>query len=52
MVKGNKVERRNIKLGCENFLYYEILEGLKEGEFVIILFYFDYKDVEELLISL
>ena len=31
VVKGNKAERRNIKLGRENPSYYEVLEGLKEG---------------------
>lgn len=51
VVKGNKAERRNIKLGRENPSYYEILEGLKEGESVITSSYSDYKDVEELSIS-
>jgi len=51
VVKGNKAERRNIKLGRENPSYYEILEGLKEGETVITSSYSDYKDVEELSIS-
>jgi HlyD family secretion protein len=51
VVKGNKAERRNIKLGRENPSYYEILEGLKEGESVITSSYTDYKDVEELSIS-
>ncbi|MBF4506566.1 HlyD family efflux transporter periplasmic adaptor subunit [Flavobacterium sp. JLP] len=51
VVKGNKAERRNIKLGRENPSYYEILEGLKEGESVITSSYTDYKDVEELSIN-
>lgn len=51
VVKGNKAERRNIKLGRENPSYYEVLEGLKEGESVITSSYSDYKDVEELSIS-
>ncbi|MBS7233569.1 efflux RND transporter periplasmic adaptor subunit [Flavobacterium psychroterrae] len=51
VVKGNKAERRNIKLGRENPSYYEVLEGLKKGESVIISSYSDYKDVEELAIS-
>ena len=51
VVKGNKAERRNIKLGRENPSYYEILEGLKEGEYVITSSYSDYKDIEELSIS-
>ena len=51
VVKGNKAERRNIKLGRENPSYYEVLEGLKEGESVITSSYADYKDIEELSIS-
>jgi len=48
VVKGNKAERRNIKLGRENPLYFEVLEGLQEGEKVITSTYKDYKDVEVL----
>ncbi|RZJ48303.1 MAG: HlyD family efflux transporter periplasmic adaptor subunit [Chryseobacterium sp.] len=51
VVKGNKAERRNIKLGRENPSYYEVLEGLKEGESVITSSYTDYKDIEELFIE-
>ncbi|MBP4138758.1 efflux RND transporter periplasmic adaptor subunit [Flavobacterium geliluteum] len=52
VMKGqNKAEKRNIKLGRENHSYYEVLEGLKEGESVIISSYSDYKDFEELAIS-
>jgi HlyD family secretion protein len=51
VVKGNKAVRRNIKLGRENPSYYEVLEGLKEGESVIISSYSDYKDIEELFIE-
>ncbi|OXG09407.1 HlyD family secretion protein [Flavobacterium araucananum] len=51
VVKGNKAERRNIKLGRENPSYYEVLEGLREGESVITSSYTDYKDIEELSIS-
>lgn len=51
VVKGNEAERRNIKLGRENPSYYEVLEGLKEGESVVTSSYSDYKDVEELSIS-
>lgn len=50
VVKGNKAVRRNIKLGRENPSYYEVLEGLKEGESVITSSYTDYKDIEELSI--
>ncbi len=46
VVKDNKAVRRNITLGRENPLYYEVLEGLKSGEKVITSSYKDYKDVE------
>ena len=48
VVKGNESVRRNIVLGRENPLYYEVLEGLKEGEKVITSSYKDYKDIEVL----
>ena len=48
VVKGNEAIRKNITLGRENPLYYEVLEGLKEGEKVVTSSYVDYKDVEVL----
>ena len=48
VLKGNKAERRAIKLGRENPLYYEVLGGLKAGEKVITSSYKDYKEVEVL----
>lgn len=48
VVNGNKAERRTIKLGRENPLYYEVLEGLKTGDKVITSSYKDYKQVEVL----
>jgi HlyD family secretion protein len=48
VVNGQKAERRQIKLGKENPYYYEVLDGLYEGEKVITSSYKDYKDVEEL----
>lgn len=51
VVNGNKAERRNIKLGRENPLYYEVLEGLKPNDRVITSSYQDYKDVEILNIE-
>lgn len=51
VLNGNKATRRQIKLGRENPLYYEILDGLKAGEKVITSSYSDYKDIEELEIS-
>lgn len=51
VVNGSKAVRRNIKLGRENPSYYEVLEGLKQGEKVITSSYADYKEVEELNIQ-
>lgn len=46
VIDGNQAIRRKIKLGRENPLYYEILEGLKEGEKVVTSSYKDYKSIE------
>lgn len=46
VVSGNKAERRAIKLGRENPLYYEVLGGLKADEQVITSSYKDYEQVE------
>ncbi|WP_374551352.1 efflux RND transporter periplasmic adaptor subunit [Flavobacterium sp.] len=51
VVNGNKAEKRDIKIGRENPLYYEILDGLKEGEKVVTSTYKDYKEVEVLNIE-
>lgn len=51
VVNGSKAVRRNIKLGRENPSYYEVLEGLKQGEKVITSSYADYKEVAELNIQ-
>lgn len=48
VVNGNKAERREIKLGRENPLYYEVLFGLKLGEKVITSGYKDYVEMEVL----
>ena len=48
VVNGTTAERRNIKLGRENPLYYEVLEGLKVGEKVVTSTYKDYTNVEVL----
>lgn len=52
VVNGNVAERRSIKLGRENPLYFEVLEGLKTGEKVVTSSYVDYKDVEVLSIKI
>lgn len=46
VVNGDKAERREIKLGRENPVYYEVLGGLKEGDKVVTSNYADYKEVE------
>jgi HlyD family secretion protein len=48
VVNGNKAVRRTIKLGRENPLYYEVLEGLESGDKVITSSYKDYENIEEL----
>jgi HlyD family secretion protein len=46
VVNGNKAERRAVKLGRENPLYYEVLGGLKANEQVITSSYKDYEEIE------
>lgn len=46
VVKGNKAEKRNINLGRENPLYYEVVSGLKQGESVITSDYSELKKYE------
>jgi len=46
VVNGDKAERREIKLGRENPLYYEVLGGLKVGEQVVTSGYKDYMEIE------
>lgn len=45
-VNGNKAEKRNISLGRENPLYYEVVSGLKPGESVITSDYSELKKYE------
>lgn len=51
VVNGNKAEKRNISLGRENALYYEVVSGLKKGEKVITSDYSDFKNYELLEIK-
>jgi HlyD family secretion protein len=44
-----KAVRRNIRIGRQNPLYYEVLEGLEPGEKVITSSYDNYGDAEELI---
>ncbi len=47
----NKAVKRTVKIGRENPFYYEVLEGLQEGDKVITSSYDDYIDVEEVNIN-
>ncbi|QTD37756.1 efflux RND transporter periplasmic adaptor subunit [Polaribacter batillariae] len=47
----NKAVKRNIKIGRENPFYYEVLEGLQEGDKVITSSYDDFKNIEEINIQ-
>lgn len=47
---GASAERRNIKLGRQNPKYYEVLEGLKPGEKVIVSSYEGYENIEKLVL--
>jgi HlyD family secretion protein len=48
---GDFAARRNIKLGRQNTQYYEVLDGLKEGEKVITSSYENYGDMEKLILK-
>ena len=48
---GKKAVRRNIRIGRQNPLYYEILEGLDPGEEVITSSYDNYENIQELIIN-
>ena len=47
----NKAVKRTVKIGRENPFYYEVLDGLKEGEKVVISSYDDFKNIEEINIK-
>ena len=46
---GSKAFRRNIQIGRQNPLYYEVLSGLDPGEQVVTSGYDNYGDVQELV---
>ncbi len=48
---GNRAYRRNIRIGRQNPLYYEVLEGLEPGEQVIVSGYEAYRDNEILVLK-
>ncbi|NAS29963.1 efflux RND transporter periplasmic adaptor subunit [Flavobacteriaceae bacterium R38] len=47
----DKAVKRNVRIGRENPFYYEVLEGLQEGDQVITSSYDDYKEMEEININ-
>ncbi len=51
VVQGDEASKKAIQLGRENPYYYEVSEGLKAGDQVIVSKYDDYKNVEKLLLS-
>lgn len=51
LTSAGKAVKRAIKIGRENPFYYEVLEGLQEGDKVITSSYDDYKKVEEINID-
>lgn len=51
LTSDNKAVKRNIKIGRENPFFYEVLDGLKEGDRIITSNYDDYKEVEEINIQ-
>jgi len=48
---GNKAYRNNIRIGRQNPDYYEVIEGLKEGDKVIVNSYENYGEAQELIIK-
>lgn len=43
--------RRSIKIGRQSDRYYEVLEGLEEGELVITSSYDSYRDIDQLILN-
>ena len=48
---GKKAVRRDIRIGRQNPLFYEVLEGLDPGEEVITSSYDSYENIQELIIN-
>ncbi|MCL2041585.1 MAG: HlyD family efflux transporter periplasmic adaptor subunit [Bacteroidales bacterium] len=48
---GNKAYRNNIRIGRQNPDFYEVLDGLQEGDKVVVNSYENYGDVQELIIK-
>ena len=48
---GSLAERRNIRLGRQNPKFYEVLEGLKVGDKVVVSSYEGYDKIDQLVIK-
>ena len=48
---GGRAVRRDIRIGRQNPLYYEVLDGLQPGEQVVVSAYDQYGEAEELVIQ-
>lgn len=48
---GNEAERRQIKIGRQNPLYFEVLEGLNPGEKVVTSSYDNYGEIDKLILK-
>lgn len=48
---GNKAHRRKIKIGRKNPQYYEVTQGLKPGEKVIVSSYESYDSIDQLVLQ-
>jgi HlyD family secretion protein len=48
---GNKAYRSNIRIGRQNPDYYEVLDGLQEGDKIVVNSYENYGNVQELIIK-
>ena len=48
---GSEAVRTNIKIGRQNPVYFEVLEGLKEGDRVITSSYENYGNIEKLILK-
>jgi len=49
--EGNKAVKRNISIGRQNPLYYEVLSGIETGEQVVTSSYDSFGDAEELILK-
>ena len=49
--KGNEAYKRNIRIGRQNPRYYEVLDGLKPGEKVIVSSYDTFGDADKLILK-